>query len=308
MNAIVDDLGCGVVKTGVSKAVMRQLGRLVREPLLQFLLVGAGIFVIAHFVGPSKVTTVRTIVVDSALTQRLSNLYRVQTGAPPTSEQLDHLVDNEIREEVLYREALRLGLDRDDEIVRRRLAQKIEFLSSDLASVPEPAEATLQRYYERHAAEFTIPGTATFAHIYFSADTRGDTAARQSATATLAQLQSGQGADPSHLGDPFSLQSAYADLNQVEVAQMFGHTPFVDALFKEPVGEWRGPFRSGYGWHLIFIRKRIPDAIMDFATAKVRVRDAYLERQKRNVDAQWYDKLKSRYTIVREHSGAVSPQ
>jgi peptidyl-prolyl cis-trans isomerase C len=294
---------------GVRSAPRGRLPKLFAEPLVQFLLLGAAIFVVSNLVHRADDEAATTIEVDEARVQRIAQLYQVQMGAPPAPDQLEHLIDSYIREEVLYREALKLGLDRDDEIVRRRLVQKIEFLSSDLAIIDEPDEAALRRYYEEHADKFVVPGTVSLSHVFFSVDERGDAGAKRAAEDALVRLATLEDAHmvAGRFGDPFPLQRSYAAADRRALAQIFGQTPFVDAAFDTATGRWTGPFRSGYGWHLLYVTQRTPDARMSFDDAQDRVRQTYLEEQRRLSDVRRYQDLASQYTIVRMHKQDAQP-
>ena len=279
--------------------------RLIRDPVVRFLAVGAAIFWITHLLHHSSQNTAQRIVVDAAQVRRLSQLYQAQTGAAASQVEIDHLVDDYIHDEVLYREALRLGLDQNDDIVRRRLVQKIEFLNSDLAAAAPPSETELRRYYSAHAAEFAAPAAVTFSHIYFAPDLRGEVSARQAALDALRALQTQPNPAQRQVGDPFPLQRTYAELSAGEVAQVFGHTPFVAALFAAPVGQWWGPIRSGYGWHLVFVSHRVEQRIPEFENIKAQVAAAAAEELRRRADERGYAEMEARYFVVREYAAQV---
>lgn len=275
-------------------------GGWLRQPLVQFLLIGTALFAVARLVDGSNDASTHTIIVDPVRTERLAQLYRVQMGSAPSPADLEYLIDSYIREETLYREALKLGLDRDDEIIRRRLVQKMEFLQNDLSDVPEPGEDELRRYHAQHSAQFVSPATASFMHLYFSADSTGDSQAQRAAERVLARLAPSDGeVDPS-LGDPFPLQHSYAELTEQDAAQIFGRTPFVEAVFSASERRWSGPIRSGYGWHLIFVNRRVPPRQIEFEEVRERVREAYMAEQKRIANERAYAALRSRYKVVRK--------
>jgi peptidyl-prolyl cis-trans isomerase C len=282
----------------------RRLRRWFGQPLLQFLFIGAAIFTVAQLLDDSSNAAARTIVVDTARTERLAQLYQVQMGSAPSSADLEYLVDSYIRDETLYREALQMGLDRDDEIIRRRLIQKMEFLHNDLATVPEPDEDELRQHHARHSSQFTAAGTASFVHIYYSADVVGDEQARRAAEAQLATLANEDGEVDASVGDVFPLQRSYAELSEQDAAQIFGRTPFIQAVYSVPERQWSGPVRSGYGWHLIFVGKRTPSVAVPFEQSRDRVREAYIAERKRVANEQSYEALRARYKVVRSAGGS----
>jgi len=163
------------------------LGRWAREPLVHFLLIGAGLFALdAWNGGPAEEDPFR-IVVSTADVERLSTLWQRQWQRPPTSEELQGAIDQHVREEIYFREALALGLDREDTIVRRRMAQKMRFISEDLATAAEPTEGELTSFLEQNEERYRTPGEVSFIHVYVNPDRRG-ASAESVAKETLAQL------------------------------------------------------------------------------------------------------------------------
>lgn len=274
------------------------LKKVMREPLLQFLFIGAAIFVGVQLTNRWRDNASHTVIVDGARVNHLSQLYKTQMGREPSADQLEYLIDSYIRDEIFYREALAMGLNRDDEIVRRRLIQKLEFLRSDLTKVPAPTEEELQAYFQRHAIQFASPATVTFKHLYFSPDGEGNETARQAAAAMLATI-SGDNNEAARGGDPFPLQYAYSGITETEAAKLFGRTPLVTSLFSVPERRWQGPFRSGYGWHLVFVDRRVEQSLPAFADVRDQVRDAWLEDRRNAANAENFSTLKKRYHIVR---------
>ncbi len=169
------------------------------------------------------------------------------------------LIENRIHEEVLYREALALGLDKDDTIVRRRMAQKMEFLSEDVSAAREPTTEELKAWFAKNAKLFAQPARASRSGtLYFSPDRRGPHA-RRTPRRRCAKL-AGKPADwpgAAALGDPFMFQDYYADRTPEQIAKDFG-PPFARALFEQKPGAWTGPIESGYGWHLVFVDSLTP--------------------------------------------------
>jgi len=281
------------------------LGRLLREPLLQFFVVGAVLFVAAHGIAKDKEDASRRILVDSNVVGRLANLYEMQTGSQPSQARLDALIDDYVRQEVSFREALKMGLDQNDEIIRRRLVQKWEFLERDLEVTPDPSDAALERYYEQNRAQFTDPPTVTFSHVFFSPDSGGSDAAKRRAEAVLRRVQLQKVLRAPDAGDRFPLQRDYAGLNNIDVAQLFGQFPIVDAVFSSPTGQWVGPVESGYGWHLIFISRRQAATLPPFSSIKDRVRQAYLEVTRREASEKKFEGTKLGYAIVRTYGNGA---
>ena len=275
--------------------------RIIREPLLHFLLLGALIFITASLVNNKKRIAEKTIVISNEKIGNILRLYQVQTGALPAKVQLDAMIEDYIKEEILYRESIKMKLDKDDEILRRRLSQKMEFLQSDLTVVPVPSPEQLETFYQSHQRDFRDSSTVSFTHIYFSADKNGVEDAKKRAEKVKSELiQKGSSRSPEK-GDRFSLQFDYTNQNKLDIVQLFGNKPILDSLFSSPLNQWIGPVESGYGWHLISITQRTPGSVPPFASIKDRVLDDYTATMKDSLNKTAYDKLKNKYTIKRDY-------
>jgi len=270
----------------------------LREPLLHFLLIGALLF--GLFALTNKVTTrgENVIKITQADIEQLQLLFQRQWQRPPTPQELQTLVDGLIREEVLYREALALGLDRNDTIVRRRMAQKVEFLVADTAVPAEPDTAALTAYYDKNKERYREPARLSFNHIYFSTDKRG-LHAEKDAEAALKRLRPATQArrNAAELGDRFMLAYDYAQRGTDELAREFGGT-FAEEIAKAPVGQWYGPVTSGYGIHLVYVSARTAARIVPLANVRDRVAADWLIDQRREANDRVFERLRSRYEIV----------
>lgn len=267
--------------------------RWLREPLVHFLGLGALLFLLNTAFG-SSATVDPTIAMREPEIERLAQLFAAQWQRPPTREELDGLVEQQIREEVLYREAVAMGLDKNDAIVRRRLVQKLEFLSQDLVD-ENPSEADLHAFFEDNKARFQEPAVLTFAHVYLNPDSRGDSL-RPDAKRLLAELRAGSAGDPSDLGDRFLLPLNFAQRSQNEVAGLFG-ADFAAELAGLEIGSWQGPVASGYGLHLVMMKDRVDAHVPEFGTVRDKVRTEYLNVQRRDADETMYQSLRERYRI-----------
>jgi hypothetical protein len=271
---------------------------LLREPFLHFLLLGALIFAASHVVQSKHSAADRRIVVDEQLQRRIVEINQTQSGLTPGREQLERLVDEYIDDEVMYREAMRLGLDRDDEIVRRRLIQKMQFLQRDLAAAPKPDEIALRAYYGTHPQLFTSPASVTFEQFYFSADRGGWGEAEARARRAHDQLEHvTTSAVP--VDDAFPFQIPSENLTRIEAGRLFGDTPIVDALFGAPEGQWSEPVRSAYGWHVIRAGHRRISSLAPFSDVRAQVESACQQEQSQAAERRELDALRGRYEIVR---------
>jgi len=273
------------------------LRKLIGEPLFHFLLLGAVIFLLAGRVRGGRVGSGDKIVVTQSGIESMVVGFSRTWMRPPTQEELQGLVDDYVREEVLYREAKAMGLDQDDVIVRRRMRQKFEFLAEDLAArTGPPTDQELEAYLRQHADKYSEEASFSFEHVFFSREKRG-ASADVDATAMLARL-SGKGAiDIEKLGDAFLLPSQFEKTSAGETARLFGEK-FTNELTKTQLGTWAGPIESSYGLHLVRVNARIPEVAPPLANVRESVlRDLLSDRRKQELDTQ-YEKLRARYTVV----------
>jgi hypothetical protein len=274
--------------------------RLLREPLIHFLLIGAVLFGLHSFTESGRPATVSSKEIRLSLDEinQLTLLFQSQWRRPPTPQELQRMVENKVQQEVLYREALAMGLDRDDEIVKRRMAQKMQFLAEDVAAAREPTTVELRSWFDENTAKFAQPPRLSFRHLYFSPDRRG-TRARDDAEQALAKL-AGQPVDANIAGplaDPFMFQDYYRDRAPDYLAKEFG-PPFALAVAKLPPGSWQGPIESGFGWHLVFVDTVIPGRVPAFEEVEPDVRTAWLGEQKALAWERAYKGMRANYTVL----------
>ncbi len=274
--------------------------RLLREPLLHFLLIGAGLFVLFHYMQPHRDTspTSRQIQFSIDELSQLALLYQSQWRREPTVDELDRLVENKVQQEVLYREALAMGLDKGDEIVKRRMAQKMQFLAEDVAAAREPTTEELKNWFANNSQKFAMPARFSFRHLYFSPDRRGERA-REDAVKALTQLarQPEDSKLAASLADPFMFQDYYRDRAQEYLGKEFGPR-FAESVEKLTPGSWQGPVESGYGWHLVFVDTVTPRRIPSFEEVESDVKTAWLSQQKAQAWKKAYKEIRAKYTVL----------
>jgi parvulin-like peptidyl-prolyl isomerase len=275
---------------------MSLISRAVKEPLVHFLIFGALLFVIFDVVGSPGVDRDSKIVITAQDQEQLIAIWMKQWRRPPTAQEFQGLLEAHIREQVLYREAMAMGLDEDDTIIRRRLAQKMEFLAQDIGDAVEPTEEELAAFLQQNRERFVFPARYTFSHVYVSTDRRGDAAAGYAAE-ILEQLRSG--ADPEDLGDRFMLQRHFTRRTRSDVAQQFG-MGFADRLVELEHGVWVGPVQSGYGLHLVRIEGWVEqrDPVLDEVRQKVK--DELQSQRRKQADREMYQRFREDYEIVVE--------
>ncbi len=289
-----------------------RLRRFLRDPLLVFLIIGAGVFALDRMAGGVFDPESRSILVTREQVIRLADLWSAQIGRLPTAAELDSLVEDHVREEVLVREAMRMGLDQDDTIVRRRLAQKMSFLIEDTVVVDDVSEAELTAYFEENADRYGDAQRFTLRHVYVSPDRRGsDEEAARVATDILAQLQAeGGGAEPENtlwrrLGDPFMLRREYGRRTAGDLAELFGGA-FVDGLTTLPVGEWAGPVESAYGYHIVRLSARTEARPAVFEDVRRRVLEDARRDARDAANREAHERLRERYRVEIEELDFVS--
>lgn len=274
--------------------------RFLKEPLLHFLIVGVGLFGSYHFLNPDQPNGAgsQTIVLTEDDVRQLAISWLAQGRSTPTADQVKGLVDQKVTEEILFREAVSLGLDRDDEVVKRRLAQKMDFLAADVANMQEPSTEQLKTWFGANAQSFALPAHATFRHLYFSSDKHGKNT--QAAAATALKLVAGKSPDTpgvAALGDDFMFQNHYGDATPDQMAKEFGPA-FSKALFQLKPGHWEGPVQSGYGWHLVWIDSIDPGRIPTFDEVQPNVKAAWVEDRYKEIKQSALDEMRSRYSVV----------
>lgn len=268
---------------------------------MHFLLIGVGLFLLYFAVTPSRPSDPGSRI---ELTQddlrQIDIAWMARWQRLPTVVERNGLIEAKIREEVLYREALEMGLDQDDSIIRRRLGQKLEFLMEDVSSLSDPTVGELQSWYKQNARQFATPGQVTFCHVYFSPDVRGQRASAD-ASDTLTALSAGTtcgSTDAARLGDRFPDQGYFSDRSPQEIANVFG-TQFTEDLFRMPVGSWRGPVQSGLGWHLVRVEAVTPGRVPAFEeVGRDQIKTAWLDGQRAESKRRAYDAMRAKYDVV----------
>jgi peptidyl-prolyl cis-trans isomerase C len=270
--------------------------KLYKEPLLHFLIIGALIFVVFSIVNKDEIdVSGNKIVVSTAEIERLSANWSKKWNRPPTDTELIGLVDSFIKEEVYYREALALGLDQNDTILRRRLMQKMEFLSNDLAELNQPDESALNKYFLDNQDKYELPARLSFTHIYFSLDKRGAKVV-EDAESVLAGLDALRAPER---GDSFMMQYDFVQETPFEVERLFGKD-FAEELFTLETNNWQGPIESGYGLHLVRISEKIDSRMPELASVSEKVRTDLMFERRQKMNKEIYERFKERYEIVIE--------
>ena len=277
--------------------------RWLKEPLVHFLLIGAGLFMLYGWQTDEDALRPDQIVFTEVHIDRLINLWERKWQRLPTQQELQGLIEQQIREEVLYREALAMGLDKDDQVVRRRMSQKMEFISNDLASLAEPDDTQLQTYLDSHPEKFAIPGRISYSQVYLDTNQRGEQVYADAEKLLEKLSNASADVDISMTGDSFMGGYSFNDETDFGVERLFGKV-FAQELFKLPVGEWTGPVESGYGLHLVRVDSRTDSRAPSLGQVRDKVRFEWLAEQRRKTNDLLYSELRKRYEITIEGPAA----
>lgn len=259
---------------------------LLREPLVHFLLAGALVF--GLLAGRMPDAGERRIVVNEALVARLADRWTSTYRRPPTQDEIDGLIRDYVRDQIYYREALRLGLDRDDEVVVRRMRAKMQSLASAEAESRAPGDAELQALLDKDPARYAPEPRYSLRQIYLGADTLE---LRKSAAATLAR-----GDAVEALARPAPLPSEFTYVPASEFAGQFGDE-FAAALPALPIGQWRGPVASGLGLHLVKLTARVAPVAPRLADVRQRIENDWRAAALRAAEEQGYRRMLEGYDV-----------
>lgn len=278
--------------------------RMIREPLVHFILLGTALFLAYRLVGIRTGGSPGEIVVTPGKIEHLTATFGRVWQRPPTESELDGLIQDYVREEVSVREAMALGLDRDDTVIRRRLRQKLEFVSEDIAARAEPTDEDLRGYLTAHPETFAVESRLTFSQVYLSRERRRDSLAHDAAQLLAGLARANGNIDLSELGDPFLLEQHYTAASVRDIAKDFGGH-FAAALDTLPVGQWQGPIESGYGLHLVFVRERTEGRLPAMEEVRDAIRRNWADTQRLDAQETFYRALLQRYTVTIEKPPAA---
>ena len=268
--------------------------RLWREPLVHFLLIGFALFLFYGLTNEQGSEAPNRIVVNYGQVEQLAASFKRTWMRLPTQEELDALVENHVREEVFYREALAMGLDQNDPLVRRRMRMKLEFILEDLSS-QDVTDDKLTVYLRQHPDKFRSEAQISFQQVFLSPDKRKDLAS--DAKQLLAKLNNGT--DPVSVGDSTLVAFDYNLATQSEIARFFGEH-FAEDVNKLAPGDWTGPVYSAYGAHLLKVSERIEAHQSALADIRALVEREYLAQQRKQQKDLAYKQLREGYEVTIE--------
>jgi hypothetical protein len=271
--------------------------KLIREPLVHFLIIGAGLFLLyAWKVNPAALqggSQSDTIIVAQETINQLVAAFTRTWMRPPTAGEVDNLIENHIRDEIYYREAVAVGLDRGDAMIRRKLRQKMEFILEDIAAQSEPTDAELQNFMQEHPEKYRVDPQISFRQVYVNADRKGANA-EERARLILEQLRNGT--EPDSLGDQSLIAFPTALTSLWDIEKQFGEA-FGKQLLQLPPGQWVGPVRSGFGLHLIYVEESVAGRIPALDDVRDRVKRDWGVALQAKLKDDAYARIRERYTL-----------
>ena len=275
--------------------------KLLREPLLHFMFIGTIIYSLyGVFAEPVVEETDKTIVISAGEIQWMQTSWQKRWNRPPTAQEFDGLIQQYIKETVLYREALTMGLNKHDMVIRRRLAQKLEFLAKDLVALTPPTEAELLAYFAEHQASYQEPTLYTFTQVFFDPDKRDDSTLDDAEQVKATLIAQGDAIDdPGALGDGLMLQNYYPEKDRAEIQRNLG-SGFTETLLMLAPGQWHGPVLSGFGVHLVYVNSIDEPPPPVFAEVRDRVMEDWRLDRGEELNDQFYISLRDQYSIVIE--------
>jgi peptidyl-prolyl cis-trans isomerase C len=274
-----------------------------KEPLIHFFVLGLVVFGL-HAVleqEPEPADDPYLVEVSSAELEWLRTMWKKRMNREPTVQELRSQVNQVVRETILEREAVQMGLDKDDVVLRRRLAQKMEFLFKDLSSLAQPSEADLREYLEQNRGQYETPMQVTFTQVFFNADKRGVEGAEQAVKAFLESLEARSGTPSAahKLGDASMLPPQCRKCDEREIQGRFG-TAFAGRVKTLSPGSWHGPVKSGYGLHAVYVQERSEPRLPGFDEIRARIEADWISERQRANTQKAYQELRSQYRVLLE--------
>ena len=266
------------------------LKKIVKQPLLHFVLIGASLFLLYSYLNPTVEHNPEDIVVTTHKLQQLATIFEKKWHRGPTESELQNLIDTYVLEEVYYREALSMQMDKNDTVIRRRLRQKMEFLLADASVLVTPSDDELNEYFQRNLDKYMVPARYGFKQIYIDTS-KGNTERRINAVEK--KLKDGVQIK----GDPTSLPNRLTDTSADRIDRVFG-SGFSDRLSGIPMAQWTGPLQSGFGLHWVYLEQYLPTSEPPFKTIRDEILVDYEYDSRAELQQNVTAKLLSKYNVV----------
>ena len=272
---------------------VNRIKKIMREPLVHFLLIGAGLFLLFNFTTGPAGDKANRIVVMPGQVEQMTAIFTRSRMRPPTEQEMAGLIESYLRDEIYYREALAMGLDKDDGLIRRRMRQKVEYILEDISAQADPTDEVLTDFMQKHMDRYRLEAQISFRQVYLNPDRRKDMVG--DARKILVRLR--VGTDPETLGDPIMVRHKFDLASEREVERAFGKS-FARQILKVEPGDWAGPVLSGLGGHLLMVSERKDGRMPELAEVRTMVeRDWQAQRRKELKDIT-FRKLLEGYEVV----------
>ena len=269
------------------------MNKLLKEPFFHFIVIGIALFLLYGLVNKDT-NTKNTIIINDFDLENIVSSFEMQWKRNPTEQELQNIINQNIRQEVFYQEALNMNLDHNDEIIKRRLSQKMQFLSNDIAAMIEPTDEVLKDYYKEHANKYLTPTSYSLYQITFSPDKRTDN--YKDAEETLKQFPNATFDEMKNWGDTLPFSYYFEDINANELGLQLG-SKFPTAIEGQELNKWVGPIPSGFGYHLVYITHKASPQLPDFDLIKKDIIRDYEYDNQKEINELIYKELKKKYNI-----------
>ena len=278
-----------------------RIGNLSKEPLVYFFVLGFVVFALHSFLNRAEQDDSDPFTVNVASTdiEWIKASFEARMKRGPTQKELQILIDQYIRDEILHREALAMDLDDRDLVIQRRLVQKLTFVFEDLAETVEPTDDELLAYLEENQEKYRISETLSFHQVYFSPEKRKTAVEDANAIVAKLKLREIPPEEAVMLGDTTLIDTSFRNKSPTEVARVLGQS-FTDTLFALGEPGWQGPIASTFGWHLVYIDDRIPAKMPALETIRGDVKYDFMYARKKEVIDAAYNAARSRYAVYVE--------
>lgn len=284
------------------------LTKWIAQPVVQFMGIGLLMFLINTYVlqadnngGEQEYE----VYLNAGEVKSMQEVWTSKWQRPPTEVEMKGMVNQRVEESILFREAVKIGLDKNDDIIRQRLAQKLEFLSNDLARPDSATAKEVQEYFALNVKNYTTPQNITITQLFVDPKKHG-ASLEEEINIRLTKLKGLDAASNTirKYGDQFLLQDYFPDKSQLELGKLFGRE-FAGNIFELETGKWLGPIASEYGAHLVYISNKNPAVIPELETVKeLVIEDLQLEKQEK-LNKLYIDGILSRYKVIVEEENEV---
>jgi hypothetical protein len=296
----------GSPSTSQKPGAASRIASIFAEPLVHFLLIGAILFAVYSYLQSDTRSNPQRFLVSAGKIEHLASLFTRTWQRPPTRVELEGLIDDYVREEIAYREGMKMGLDEDDTIIRRRIRQKLDFIADDLGSQIEPTEEQLTTFLNENPDIYRIDPRITFQQVFLDPD-RHAVDLQESMAKLLNTLQSDPTVAADQLGDQTLLEYQNTDRTKRDVASNFGPR-FAEEIVKLPLQQWHGPIRSSYGVHAVYITERTEGRLPTLNDVRDLVRRDWEQKHRKDLIESFYQGLMKKYEVAIEWPDPVAEE